>query len=379
MLCEKCGHELNENQVFCPKCGHERMLVEIYNPEDDFIINLEEKKEKKEEQTGFDEAEKSLDKSAASKERKETVNKKKLALILVPIILVIGIIIVVVFINNKNNNSFEYQFNAATEALKKSDYAKAIELAAKACKLEPDNLEAKWTYVDALLAGEDKNKAFEIVKEMITSKNDNSDIINKACEIFMNEEDYEHLSQILELCFDDKLKDKYAEYAAASPSISMPGGEFDHEIELEIKAGVNNKIYYTLDGTDPIKNGKLYSKAIKLDAGNYELRAVAKNSHNITSAEKKATFYVNPTAPNTPNITTTSGEISPDTRIEIKCDDDCRMFYTWDGSDPTVNSEQYTESLIPPKGNNILSVIAIDKYNQVSEIARKNFIVNEAE
>ena len=46
---------------------------------------------------------------------------------------------------------------------------------------------------------------------------------------------------------------------------------------------------------------------------------------------------------------------------------------------PTVNSDEYTEPITAPEGNNILSAIAVDKYGQISNIAKKNYIVAESE
>ena len=78
-----------------------------------------------------------------------------------------------------------------------------------------------------------------------------------------------------------------------------------------------------------------------------------------------------------PEISRPSGEIGADETIEITGPFGCKIYFTWDGNEPSVESELYTEPLNAPAGNNVLSVIAVDSYGQISSVARKNFICNE--
>ena len=43
MVCDKCGHELEDGQVYCPKCGGEIQLVANYNPTEEEIMGFDMK------------------------------------------------------------------------------------------------------------------------------------------------------------------------------------------------------------------------------------------------------------------------------------------------------------------------------------------------
>ena len=47
-----------------------------------------------------------------------------------------------------------------------------------------------------------------------------------------------------------------------NPVFSVDSGFYDEPFDLTLSAGYGNKIYYTLDGSNPIDNGLLYSKRL---------------------------------------------------------------------------------------------------------------------
>lgn len=75
-------------------------------------------------------------------------------------------------------------------------------------------------------------------------------------------------------------------------------------------------------------------------------------------------------------ISLDSGAITSPTQITISADPNCRIFYTWDsiGTDPTVDSFEYTGPIDVIEGNNVLSVVAINNRDMSSNIVRRNYI-----
>ena len=68
------------------------------------------------------------------------------------------------------------------------------------------------------------------------------------------------------------------------------------------------------------------------------------------------------------------GDTAQETELYITAQENCSIYYTWDGSDPTENSEKYTEPILVPEGDWVLSVVAIsDKTGLRSEIYRSEF------
>lgn len=60
---------------------------------------------------------------------------------------------------------------------------------------------------------------------------------------------------------------------------------------------------------------------------------------------------------------------------QLPPEDGCSIYYTWDGTDPTTASARYTEPFEVPEGNNVLSVLVVDKKTGLdSGVYRANFI-----
>lgn len=136
-------------------------------------------------------------------------------------------------------------------------------------------------------------------------------------------------------------------------------------------------IYYTLDESDPKKNGILYTDAgIELDdVGKYTIKAVCKNDKGIYSDVVTCKYKTEAKAPDYPEVTPDGGTMDDITFVVITADEGCSIYYTWDGTDPTDTSARYTEPIEVPEGNNILSIIVVnDKTKLTSEIYRTNFI-----
>ena len=61
--------------------------------------------------------------------------------------------------------------------------------------------------------------------------------------------------------------------------------------------------------------------------------------------------------------------------VTIRAEADCDIYYTWDGTDPTRLSARYTGPVGIPEGNNILSVLVVNRINGLdSGVYRTNFI-----
>lgn len=68
------------------------------------------------------------------------------------------------------------------------------------------------------------------------------------------------------------------------------------------------------------------------------------------------------------------GLFSEETTVTIAQQKDCTIYYTWDSTDPTTESAIYTEPLVVPEGDYVLSVMAVNnKTGLVSDIYRVNF------
>ncbi len=80
------------------------------------------------------------------------------------------------------------------------------------------------------------------------------------------------------------------------------------------------------------------------------------------------------TKPNAPHVVPSGGNFYGPQTITITVPEGCRVYYTWDGAEPTQESSQYTEPISMPEGNNVLSLILVDKYGMTSDVLKCNYV-----
>lgn len=86
----------------------------------------------------------------------------------------------------------------------------------------------------------------------------------------------------------------------ASPVFTPGGGSYSQGQEVKITQLDNDKVYYTLDGTEPSIQSSLYNRPIKLPKGTTQIRAVAYNNMQ-RSPIVNAVYYIG----KVPSLTTT--------------------------------------------------------------------------
>ena len=186
---------------------------------------------------------------------------------------------------------------------------------------------------------------------------------------------YKAAAALLDTTTDVNIRQKYNMYLATVPEADTEGGSLNHEPSVTLTAEGISKIYYTID-KEGASTGILYTEPVKITAGKHILRAVSVNQYGVFSEEKIIEFDITPGIPDMPEILPSGVNITKGTEITINAPEDCKIYYTWDGSEPTSRSYEYTAPMEAPEGNNILSVIVVDKYGQSSNVAKKNYIVN---
>ena len=121
------------------------------------------------------------------------------------------------------------------------------------------------------------------------------------------------------------------------------------------------QIFYTIDGTNPISHGVLYTDTIELSkAGMNTLKVVAMNTNGIYSDVISATYVIKYNAPADPEVTPNGGTFDTPTYVYINVPEGCSAYYTWDRTDPINISSEYVSPLLIPEGYNMLSVIIIN-------------------
>lgn len=385
MKCVKCGAELKEGCIYCSVCGTEAQIVPDYSVlEDDYLRSLLKEEEKAE-------AEKRA-RQNAPKEKKQTQTKKKQLDSRIPIFVVCGILIVAIIIgviikvaiDRRNANSYEYQVEAAEQEYVDKNYENALHYYKTALSLKPSDVPVRLAMADIYTEQAEYDAAMVLLMEVIDLEPQNQTAYERLIRIYEKKEDYDSIIELASGVEDTDILELFEGYLVAAPIISPIEGEYDEYINVILFSIEDYDIYYTLDGTEPDEeNGIHYNsgsvsgeKGIPLEeSGKYKIRAVCVNEKGIRSEIAEATYDIEAVAPAYAVVTPDGGRITEETTVTIEAEEDCTIYYTWDGTDPTEASLKYQEPLEIPTGNNILSVLVVnDKTGLDSGVYRTNFI-----
>lgn len=389
MKCTKCGADLKEGCLYCSVCGHEVQMVSGYSVlEDEYLRSI--LTETNSAQTSNRTNDNSSAASDAAKTAKEPLQKKKvnnkIPIIIVScllLILVIAGISVKVYVDYKNSNSYDYQMEMAAQELADLNLENAISYYENALVIRPQDLTARLAMADIYMQEKDYDSAMVLLMEVINLDASNKDAYARLINIYAVREEYEKLKELAKDVTDAEILMLFDNYLVAAPVVYPDAGAYDSYITVTLLSIDEVDIYYTMDGTDPsAENGKLYSgKGIELDSsGNYQIKAVCCDEHGILSDIVERNYKVTAKPPAYPEVFPDGGTFTELSYVTIEAQEDCTVYYTWDGTDPIYTSSVYLEPIEIPEGNNVLSIVVVDNRSGLrSEIYRANFIYEAQE
>lgn len=376
MICPNCSKEIPDESAYCIYC-HTPIDV------DDIDLNLDvlednelldvyiEKKEEQDKIKEKKEKEKILD---------DSKRKKKRAVVLIVILLLV-VISFLAFILYSNSSSTKLK--NAQKAYALNDYDKAYYLFEDLIISNPkkDILISSYIGVGQCAVSDSSyyDKGEEYLLNLMNATNisdfEKEEAFNVLIDLYAKNKKQDKMLEIKNKYADsDKLVSIYKEKAIDLPVFSLEEGEYDEEIEVFLSSISGSKIYYTLDGKDPSKgNGKLYEKEIELDEGTHTIRACCLKDDVFGPISEK-TYTITYTAPEYPSVYPTNGTFYEETWVTITSNTpNSKIYYTWDGTTPSIYSNLYYEPLYIPEGNNVLSIVVINDSGKSSDVIKYNY------
>lgn len=141
-----------------------------------------------------------------------------------------------------------------------------------------------------------------------------------------------------------------------TPSFSISSGTFTNEIDVEIQSLTPNSIIkYAIDGSEPNISSDEYTNPIRINTlTTLKAKAYKDGFEESTTASAQYSFMVS-----SPIISPNSGTYHADQSVEITCATvGASIFYTTDGSNPTITSQVYTTPIQITISNTIVKAIA---------------------
>ncbi len=384
MKCPECGCEIKEGYLYCEKCGMEIQMVPDFEPEIENSITqtlstvaeeIEEKGEKTEVRAKAEKTADKKKKKTSSIFANMVKNWLMLTLILF-IAMVIAVVCVVVFVYHRY--SVSYQLEQARVCAEASDFEKTIEYLERARHLKSDSadivlLESSYYYkmgenqkaVDVLLA---------LAEREVLSYEEKERVYESIIGIYDEEERYEDINTLLMNCEDEGICNHFQQYMARPPEFGYESGDYDEVIVLRLSANTAGSIYYTLDGSEPEETrSQLYTAPLFLESGEYQIAAVFVNEYGIRSETARNWYVINLIAPQAPEISLTSGNYTLPTLIEVSAPEDGKVYYTTDGTNPNIYSQEYTGPIPMPLGKSNFKFACISQEGVSSEIVSRSF------
>ena len=308
---------------------------------------------------------------------KKAFKVKAIVFTILAIVVIVGAVALLGIYNNKNSssNSFVALYNDGYQYYTTKDYEKALEILLKAKKLASNDKE-KIKVNKAILSsyqniGNHEDDVIEILKELIKLEPSEYENYEQLISIYDSRDMIDEISELIDGISDVTVKSKLLDYTVAAPKFSDESGNYDNYISLKLTTVGSNKIYYTLDGSEPTTQSILYTEEINLNiSGTITVKAIAVNARGVASKVATNEYNIKPVVIDGPVVKPEGGTYTSPTMIEIDVPHGMKCYYTYgaEPSTPKIGENEYKEPVKMMRGKNIFSAIFVSDNGGKSEV-----------
>lgn len=364
MKCPNCGEKITAGNLYCESCGYEIRIVPDFDPE------IEQEIESSLSNLTSEEGEEQVETKILFKDK---IQKNKHAILIGTAFFVILIFcIVYLSISYINNNSYSYQYNKALESKTDGNYSLAIKYLSRAHEILPLDTSATLMYADCMYEQGEKEQAVSFLLQEIVSVPNVIEYYDKIISWYEDESKIAEITELLNECTSEAIREKYNRYQAPEPEFGVKAGTYYEIISLKLLSNEKGKIYYTLDGSIPTSESEYYVSPIFLEEGEHVINAVFVNDFGISSRIITGTYIVDIAPPYPPEINVYSGIFYSPENIIVEVPDNCKVYYTLDGSIPDNESLLYTGPVVMPLGNTVFKAVTC-KGEECSDVTDRVF------
>ena len=368
MKCPKCGKEIQEGHLYCEICGEEIQMVPDFEPEIEYSLD--------ETLSGI--VEEVLEEvPEAIKEERPVKDHRKLILIAGGIAgLLICIAVYVGASRYYRSNSVSYQLSKASTCFAEGNMEAAADYYERAVELEPDDVSLRFLLANAYEQGGQEDAYLNCLIDILrhpSAEEEITSVYKRIIAVYRDREDYASINTLLMNTENTDIRVMFQNYMALPPEFSYQAGTYAEVLPLKLTASIPGTIYYTTDGTIPDENSTVYTTPIFLDTGSHMISALFVNEYGIKSEVVARSYVVDVLKPTAPEVETYSGEYTVPTLIRVIVPQDCRVYYTTDGTDPTEMSAIYTGPIPMPLGKSTFKFVIYDGNNVASDYTAREY------
>lgn len=369
MICPNCHAELKEGHLYCESCGAEIQIVPNFEPEIEDRMHrtlsglVEELSDPKTIVTS--------PKPDIIKKKKQGSNKKRLLFFLISLFFVCGIIAAGIGISRYY--SFEYQYEKAMHEYESGSYELAVVTVRHAISLNQEEEKAKLLLADGYHALEKYDEAIAVLAKLLDLFPGDLTVYERLVANYESKGDSQAIGTLIRESKDAAIMAKFSSYLSDPPKFSLEEGTY-YEVEtLHLTANGNGTVYYTLDGSVPDENSQKYKTPFSLRQGTIVITAVYVNEKGIASEPAQSTYTVELKIPDVPKLLTKGGKYDSPVLIKLEEPEEGIIYYTADGTDPTIDSEIYSLPIPMPLGTSLFKFVTISKDGISSEVVTANY------
>lgn len=386
MKCPHCGSDMQPEQVFCEKCGKERLLVPVFEPEiEDSVaesmstivqeLSPDEQPDDGQEKTA--EKQSNTDQADEDDFAKHHGIRQVSFLVTAVVLLIVLISAFSIYFYMYTENSYEYQYERALSAYEEGRLEDALSLADRCLEIDNTSFDAKMLKISIYQQQGETDKVVDRVLALMETNPERQELYDILIPIYIEREQYQKINELLMECPLQQITEKYADYLALPPEFEPDSGVFDSTLSLKLIAGGTGTIYYTLDGSEPNKYSNRYTAPIRLVAGEYDVTVVYLNNYGLSSEIVTKTYIINNDIELVPEISADSGNYDVPVVISVGVpDEEYSVYYTTDGSDPTMDSNIYSAPFFMPLGHSEYRFLMVDIEGNESEIVSRSYDCN---
>ena len=312
-----------------------------------------------------------------TEKRKERARKKRRNMLLI-MAAVCALLAVLVFVFYRN--SYTGKVKKGYRLLAASEYENALAVFEKAASGSPKKAEAYTGISKVYIAEKDLDQAEEIFTDQIAKQSGNAGIYRAAVEFYIDTDQAEKVSPLLNACTSDAVLDTLKEYISEEPKFSLDETETYDEVQALELTGKGKAIYYTTDGSEPTTSSTKYTEPIKIGEGETVVKAISVNKKGIPSLTESKTYKVEFPIADAPAVTPSTGQYNSAQWISVSVPEKYTAYYTTDGSDPDPENnsatQEYTGAIAMPSGSTIFSFVLQDQKGRLSDVTRRNYELN---
>lgn len=301
--------------------------------------------------------------------------RRRLAVWLGSTLVILIIVGTALWIAKERYDSEGYQVERAQHSITEGDYDRAISYYERALELKPESIELKFALAEAYFLKNNKVEYEYLLRDIVKDKNATMEQLESAygklIAIYNARGDYKTINELILSCENESIQSIYQSYLAMAPEFSIAEGYYNSIQPLKLTTFGTGKIYYTMDGSDPDENSSLYTAPILLEGGEYTVKAVYVNEMGIASEVVSKKYYVEIEVLPAPEISVVSGNYEFPISIEV-LDEEGDIYYTKDGSVPTMDSSLYTDPIPMPLGESTFKFKKIEE-GKSSEVVERSY------